>query len=165
MPGTPTGFVTNVRDAVVEVIGDPDRGVLIVDETGFLKKGTKSAGVGRQYSGTAGRIENSQIGVFLAYSAPRGRALIDRELYLPKDWTSERERCRDAGIADTVGFATKQVLAQRMIERAVEAAVRSDGSPRMNSMVRTRSSGCGWRPRISPTWSVCRKARWWCRWS
>jgi SRSO17 transposase len=108
---------------VVEVIGDPDRGVLIVDETGFLKKGTKSAGVGRQYSGTAGRIENSQIGVFLAYSAPRGRALIDRELYLPKDWTSERERCRDAGIADTVGFATKQVLAQRMIERAVEAAV------------------------------------------
>jgi SRSO17 transposase len=112
-----------VRDAVVEVIGDPDRGVLIVDETGFLKKGTKSAGVGRQYSGTAGRIENSQIGVFLAYSAPRGRALIDRELYLPKDWTSERERCRDAGIADTVGFATKQVLAQRMIERAVEAAV------------------------------------------
>jgi SRSO17 transposase len=117
------GVRDDVRDAVVEVLGDPDRGVLIVDETGFLKKGTKSAGVGRQYSGTAGRIENSQIGVFLAYSAPRGRALIDRELYLPKDWTSDRERCRDAGIADTVGFATKQVLAQRMIERAVEAEV------------------------------------------
>lgn len=93
------------------------------DETGFLKKGTKSAGVVRQYSGTAGRIKNSQIGMFLAYASPHGRALIDRELYLPKDWTEDRERCRAAGIGDRVGFATKQVLARRMIERAVEAEV------------------------------------------
>jgi SRSO17 transposase len=117
------GLRDDVRTAVVEAIGDAEDGVLIVDETGFLKKGTKSAGVGRQYSGTAGRIENSQIGVFLAYASPRGRALIDRELYLPKDWTEDRERCRAAGIGDEVGFATKQTLARRMIERAVEAGV------------------------------------------
>lgn len=113
----------DVRDAVVECLGDPDRGVLIVDETGFLKKGIKSAGVARQYSGTAGRIENSQIGVFLAYASQDGRALIDRELYLPKEWTIDRERCRDAGIGDEVEFATKQVLAQRMIQRALAANV------------------------------------------
>jgi SRSO17 transposase len=117
------GVRDDVRAAVVEQIGDARQGVLIVDETGFLEKGTKSAGVGRQYSGTAGRIENSQIGVFLAYSSPRGRALIDRELYLPKDWTDDRQRCQAAGIGDEVGFATKQVLARRMIERAVEASV------------------------------------------
>lgn len=117
------GVRDDVRAAVVEQIGDARQGVLIVDETGFLKKGTKSAGVGRQYSGTAGRIENSQIGVFLAYSSPRGRALIDRELYLPKDWTDDRQRCQAAGVGDEVGFATKQVLARRMIERAVEAGV------------------------------------------
>lgn len=74
-----------MRDDVVEVLGDAERGVLIADETGFVKKGTKSAGVTRQYSGTAGRIENSQIGVFLAYASDRGRALVDRELYLPKE--------------------------------------------------------------------------------
>jgi SRSO17 transposase len=116
------GVRDDVRDAVAQYVGDPG-GVLIVDETGFLKKGTRSAGVARQYSGTAGRIENSQIGVFLAYACARGRALIDRELYLPKDWTSDRARCRQAGIDDGVGFATKQVLARRMIERAVRAGV------------------------------------------
>ncbi len=102
------GLRDDVRAVVVEAIGDPEGGVLIVDKTGFLKKGTKSAGVGRQYSGTVGRIENSQIGVFLAYASPRGRALIDRELYLPRLWTDDRERCRAAGIGDEVGFATKQ---------------------------------------------------------
>jgi SRSO17 transposase len=117
------GVRDDVRTAVIEVLGDADQGVLVVDETGFVKKGTKSAGVARQYSGTAGRIENSQIGVFLAYASPRGRALIDRELYLPKEWTEDRERCRGAGIGDEVGFATKPVLAQRMIARAVDAGV------------------------------------------
>ena len=72
-------------------------GVLVVDETGFLKKGTRSAGVQRQYSGTAGRVENCQLGVFCAYAAGKGRALIDRELYLPKSWTGDRDRCREAG--------------------------------------------------------------------
>lgn len=113
----------DVRDAVVEHIGDPDRGVLILDETGFLKKGIKSAGVARQYSGTAGRIENSQIGVFLAYGSDQGRALIDRELYLPKDWISDRERCRAAGIGDDVGFATKPDMGLRMLQRAVESGI------------------------------------------
>jgi SRSO17 transposase len=107
---------------VREHLGDPD-GVLIVDETGFLKKGTKSCGVARQYSGTAGRIENSQIGVFLAYAGPKGHALIDRALYLPKEWTDDRKRCRAAGVPDGVGFATKITLAKRMVERAVAAGV------------------------------------------
>ena len=88
-----------------------------------MKKGTRSAGVARQYSGTAGRIENSQIGVFLAYASDRGRALVDRELYLPKAWTEDRERCRAAGIGDEVAFATKPELAQTMIERALDAGV------------------------------------------
>jgi SRSO17 transposase len=117
------GLRDDVRAAVVEVLGDERQGVLVVDETGFLKKGRMSAGVARQYSGTAGRIENSQIGVFLAYASPRGRALIDRELYLPKEWISDRERCRRAGIPDDVEMATKTVLAQRMISRTVEAGV------------------------------------------
>ena len=84
-------------DYVRENLGDP-AGVLVVDETGFLKKGTKSCGVARQYSGTAGRIENSQVGVFLAYAGAKGRALIDRALYLPKEWTDDRPRCRAAGV-------------------------------------------------------------------
>jgi len=112
-----------VRRYVVKNLGDPSA-VLVVDETGFLKKGTKSAGVARQYTGTAGRIENAQVGVFLAYAASDGsRALIDRELYLPEKWTEDRDRCRAAGIADQVAFATKPKLAQHMLKRAVTAGV------------------------------------------
>jgi len=98
-------------------------GILIVDETGFLKKGTQSAGVARMYSGTAGRIENCQMGVFLAYSSSTGHALIDRELYLPKDWTEDRDRCRKAHIPDTVSFATKPELARQMLRRAVASGL------------------------------------------
>jgi hypothetical protein len=116
------GVRDDVRDYVVERLGDP-AGVLIVDDTGFIKKGTRSAGVQRQYSGTAGRVENCQVGVFLAYAGAAGHALIDRELYLPESWTSDRDRCRAAGIGDEVEFATKPVLAQRMIERALDARV------------------------------------------
>ncbi|HXL17324.1 MAG TPA: transposase, partial [Streptosporangiaceae bacterium] len=94
-----------IRRYVVRHLGDPGA-VLAADETGFLKKGRMSAGVARQYSGTAGRVENCQVGVFLAYAAPGGsRALIDRELYLPEKWTSDRDRCRRAGIGDDVAFA------------------------------------------------------------
>ena len=117
------GLRDDVRQVVIETISDAEAGVLIVDETGFLKKGSKSAGVARQYSGTAGRIENSQIGVFLAYASDRGRALIDRELYLPKAWTEDRDRCLDAGVDDDIEFATKPELAQSMIERALDAGV------------------------------------------
>jgi SRSO17 transposase len=106
----------------VETIGSPD-GVLICDDTGFLKKGTKSAGVQRQYSGTAGRTENSQIGTFLAYASTAGRALIDRELYLPASWTDDRDRCRAAGIADEVPFATKNEHFRQMVQRAIDAGV------------------------------------------
>lgn len=117
------GVRDDVREAVVDAIGDGQQGVLILDETGFLKKGTRSAGVARQYSGTAGRIENCQIGVFLAYASPHGRALIDRELYLPKEWTDDRARCRGAGVPDSEQFATKPVRGRRMLERALEAEV------------------------------------------
>lgn len=117
------GLRDDVRTAVTESIGDLEGGVLILDETGFLKKGVKSAGVRRQYSGTAGRVENCQIGVFLAYASSRGRALIDRELYLPKIWTDDQERCRAAGIPDDVRFATKWELGLRMLERAVAARI------------------------------------------
>src|SRR5215212_3456402 len=95
----------------------------VIDETGFLKKGRYSAGVARQYSGTAGRIENCQIGVFLTYASAQGHTLIDRELYLPKEWTDDRERCRRAGIPDERQFATKPALARQMLERAFEAGV------------------------------------------
>lgn len=107
---------------VAEHLGDPD-GVLVVDETGFLKKGTKSCGVARQYTGTAGRIENAQVGVFLGYSARKGRALVDRALYLPKEWAADTERRKGAGVPGEVAFATKIVLARRMIDRAVAAGV------------------------------------------
>ena len=112
----------DVRDYVLEQLADP-AGVLVVDETGFLKKGTKSAGVARQYSGTAGRIENCQIGVFLGYATGAGRTFLDRELYLPKAWTEDRDRCREAGIGDQVEFATKPELAMRMLTRAFDAGV------------------------------------------
>ena len=111
-----------VRTAVVQAIGDP-AGVLVADETGFIKKGKASAGVQRQYTGTSGKVDNCQIGVFLAYHTPRGRALIDRELYLPKSWTDDRERCRRAHIGDEVEFATKPAQAQSMLERAIAARV------------------------------------------
>jgi SRSO17 transposase len=116
-----------VRDAlrryVVARLGDPAR-VLVADETGFIKKGRMSAGVARQYTGTAGRVENAQVGVFLAYAAPDGsRALIDRELYLPKRWAEDKDRCRGAGIPGETGFATKPELARQMIERAINAEV------------------------------------------
>ncbi len=116
------GVRDDVRDYVVERLGEHG-GVLVVDDTGFVKKGIRSAGVQRQYSGTAGRVENCQIGVFLAYATPAGHALIDRELYLPESWTDDRARCRAAGIPDDVEFATKPVLAQAMLARAVEAGV------------------------------------------
>lgn len=93
--------------------------VLIVDDTGFLKKGVRSAGVQRQHSDTAGRTENHQVGVFLAYAAERGRTLIDRRLYLPTSWTDDRERCKAAGVSDDVTFETKVVIAKAMVRRAI----------------------------------------------
>jgi len=116
------GVRDDLRGYVTEYLGDPDA-VLVVDETGDLKKGTGTAGVQRQYTGTAGRIENAQVAVYLGYAAPAGHALIDRELYLPRSWTGDPDRCAAAGIPADVTFATKPQLARRMIERAAAAKV------------------------------------------
>ena len=112
----------DLRAYVVEHLGDP-RAVLVVDETGFLKKGTKSVGVQRQYSGTAGRRENCQVAVFLCYAAPRGRAFLDRALYLPKSWAEDAPRRDEAGVPPAVRFATKAQLARAMLARAFAAGV------------------------------------------
>lgn len=112
----------DLRRYVVEQLGDP-AGVLVVDETGFLKKGSKSVGVKRQYSGTAGRIENCQVGVFLAYATPCGRAFVDRALYLPQEWATDAERRTEAGVPPAVSFATKGQLAKEMLERVFAADV------------------------------------------
>jgi SRSO17 transposase len=112
----------DLRAFVAGRLGNP-AGVLICDETGFLKKGTASVGVQRQYSGTAGRIENSQIGVFLSYASPAGRALIDRRVYLPRSWTDDQDRCAAAGIPAGTPFAAKAELALEMITEAVAAKV------------------------------------------
>lgn len=118
----PDAVRDDVRDWAVAHLAHDDA-VLVVDETGFLKKGRMSAGVQRQYSGTAGRTENCQIGTFLAYASPYGRTLIDRELYLPRSWTDDRDRCRAAAIGDEVAFATKPEHARMMLERALAAGV------------------------------------------
>jgi SRSO17 transposase len=118
----PDAVRDDLRAYVVEHLGDPE-GVLVVDETGFLKKGDKSAGVQPQYSGAAGRTANAQIGVFLTYAGARGHTFLDRALYLPASWTDDRARCRAAGIPDDVAFATKPAQAQAMLERALGAGV------------------------------------------
>ena len=112
----------DLRDYVVEHLGDGDA-VLVVDETGFLKKGDKSAGVQRQYSGTAGRIENSQVGVFLAYASARDRTLLVRELYLPQVWADDWERRREAGVPEEAVFRTKGQLAQLMLGGVLASGV------------------------------------------
>ncbi|WP_254453746.1 IS701 family transposase [Siccirubricoccus sp. G192] len=112
----------DLRAYVVEQLGDPSA-VLVLDETGFLKKGAHSAGVQRQYSGTAGRIENCQIGVFLGYASRHGRALIDRALYLPQGWAADAARRARAGVPAATSFATKPELGLAMLQRAFTAGV------------------------------------------
>jgi len=111
-----------VRDYVVDALGSAD-GVLVIDETGFLKKGRHSVGVGRQYSGTAGRIENSQVGVFACYASRFGHALIDRQLYLPKDWAADEVRRQKAHVPDEIVFATKPAMARDIIARTLDAGL------------------------------------------
>jgi SRSO17 transposase len=112
----------DVRAYLVEHLGDPEA-VLVIDETGDLKKGTGTVGVQRQYTGTAGRVDNAQVAVYLVYATDAGHALIDRELYLPRSWTDEPARCQAAGVPEQVGFATKPHLATRMLTRALDAEV------------------------------------------
>lgn len=137
------GVRDDVRGYVLDGLGDPDdtdtdtdtdrdagdsgAGVFIADDTGFIKKGRRSAGVQRQYTGTTGKIDNCQLGVFLAYASPRGHALIDRELYLPASWTEDRDRCAAAGIPEQTEFATKPELVVRMLQRLHDAGRLSEG--------------------------------------
>lgn len=114
----------DLREYVIEHLGD-EEAVLVVDETGFLKKGKESAGVKRQYSGTAGRVENCQVGVFLAYASRQGQAFIDRELYLPEEWAEDKERRERAGVPEEVGMRTKPQLAKEMLRRALDAGVKA----------------------------------------
>jgi SRSO17 transposase len=139
----------DLRGYVIDAFGEPDA-VLVVDETGDLKKGTRSVGVQRQYTGTAGRIENAQVAVFLTYAARRGHALIDRALYLPRSWTGDGERCAAAGVPDGVEFATKPALAAAMITRAVQTGVSAawvagdevyGADPRLRATVRGHGLG------------------------
>lgn len=139
----------DLRSFVVEQLQDEDA-VLVVDETGDLKKGTHTVGVQRQYTGTAGRVENSQVAVYLAYSSPRGHAAIDRELYVPRSWIQDAARCQSAGIPAEVGFATKPALAARMINRALDAGVRAPwvaadevygGNPQLRAELEDRQVG------------------------
>ncbi len=118
----PDAVRDDLRAYVVAQLGDA-QGVLVVDETGFLKKGDKSTGVQPQYRGAAGRIANAQGGVFLTSAGTRGHTFLDRARYLPASWTDDRDRCRAAGIPDAVAFATKPELAQAMLERALDAGV------------------------------------------
>jgi SRSO17 transposase len=119
----PNAVREDLREYVVEHLGDEESGVLIVDETGFLKKGNKSVGVARQYTGTAGKKENCQVGVFLCYASREGAAFVDRALYLPEEWTDDRGRLSEACVPEGVGFATKGELAREMLQRAFEAGV------------------------------------------
>jgi SRSO17 transposase len=111
-----------VRAYLVEHLGDPGA-VSVIDETGDLEKGTSTVGVQRQYTGTAGRVENAQVAVYLVYASSSGHAIIDRELYLPRAWTCDPDRCRAAGVPDQVGFATKPTLATQMLTRTLDAGV------------------------------------------
>src|SRR5215211_1219317 len=113
----------DLRDYVLEHLGDEGTGVLIVDETGFLKKGEKSVGVARQYTGTAGETVNCQVGVFLAYASEEGAAFLDRALYLPRAWTNAPARRAEAGVPERIVFRNKVELAQELLERAFEADV------------------------------------------
>lgn len=117
------GVRDDLREYVVEHLGDEESGVLITDETGFLKKGTKSVGVARQYTGTAGDTVDCQVGVFVAYSSNKGAAFIDRALYLPEEWANDPKRSSEAGVPEEVAFASKIELAKRMLQRAFEAGV------------------------------------------
>lgn len=134
----------DLREYVVEHLADESSGVLIVEETGFLKKGKRSVGVARQYTGTAGDTVNCQVGVFLAYSSEKGAAFLERSLYLPRAWTNAPERRAEAGVPEEIVFRNKVRLAQEMLQRAFEAGAPARWSRTRSTVVRTPSES-GWR--------------------
>ena len=136
----------DLRAYVVEHLGDEETGILIVDETGFLKKGEKSVGVARQYTGTAGDTVNCQVGVFLAYASKKGAAFLDRALYLPKAWANDTDRRAEAGVPEEIVFRNKIELAERMLERAFGAGVLARWIVADSFYGRSpKPSGDGWR--------------------
>ena len=147
-----------VRDYVVEHLADDDA-VLVIDETGFLKQGKASCGVNRQYTGSAGKITNCQIGVFANYFSRHGHAFIDRALYLPKVWTDDPARLKQTRVPADIGFTTKPQMASAMIGRAIAAGCLSDGRRRLG----TRACETGWgslrreRPTASTGWGRSRR--------
>jgi SRSO17 transposase len=142
--GRSTWCADQLRDLTVdyvrEALGD-EGGVLIIDETGFLKKGKHSVGVARQYSGTAGRIENSQIGVFAAYASRFGHGLVDRQLYLPKAWCEDSQRCAKAGVPDDQAFATKPAIAREMVSRLLDKGLPQTFRNSVRGFLPMRSTG------------------------
>jgi SRSO17 transposase len=151
----------DVRGYVVEHLGDPEA-VLVVDETGDLKKGTTTVGVKRQYTGAAGRVENAQVAVYLVYATTTGHAVIDRELYLPRSWTDDPARLQAAGVPDQVGFATKPALAQAMICRALDAGVPAawvagdevyGANPGLRASWKPARSATCWRSPATTAWA------------
>ncbi|WP_455770877.1 IS701 family transposase [Streptomyces bobili] len=139
----------DVRDYVVEHLHD-DQAVLVVDETGDVKKGTATVGVQRQYTGTAGRIENAQVAVYLVYAGQHGHAAVDRELYVPRSWTTDPDRCRAAGLGEETAFATKPELATRVVARFLDAGHRAawvagdevyGGNPKLRTILEERGTG------------------------
>ena len=156
-PDDPRGYVT-------DHLGHPDA-VLVVDETGDVRRGNQTVGVQRQYTGTAGRVENAQVAVYLAYAAPAGHTLIDRALYLPQGWVDDPDRCAAAGIPTDVGFATKPALATGMITAALDAGVTArwvagdevyGADPTLHRPLRTGKSAACWP---SPAAGASRSAR------
>ena len=163
-----------VRDELIRVVddafGDAEAGIFVLDETGFLKKGTKSAGVARQYSGTAGKIENCQIGVFLTYTSPTGTAFLDRRLYLPKHWSDDAARRAEAGIPDAVTFQTKAELGRAMLGHAWDLGMRggwvtADEQYGHDGVLRRWLTGQGMRsvlavPSNELVWVIADEHRW-----
>ncbi|MEU1183656.1 IS701 family transposase [Streptomyces sp. NPDC005820] len=154
----------DVREYVVEHLHD-DHAVLVVDETGDVKKGMRTVGVQRQYTGTAGRIENAQVAVYLVYAGRRGHAAVDRELYVPRSWTADPHRCRDAGLGEDTAFATKPELATHMIARFLDAGhqaawVAADevygGNPKLRAALEER--GTGYVPAVACSHEVTTRA-------
>jgi DDE superfamily endonuclease len=140
----------DVREYVLEHLGDDEDAVLVADETGDVKKGTHTVAVQRQYTGSVGRIENAQVAVYLVHAAGRGHAAVDRELYVPRSWTCDPDRCRAAGLGEDTVFATKPELAARMIGRFLDAGHRVGwvagdevygGNPKLRSALEERKAG------------------------
>jgi SRSO17 transposase len=156
------GVRDDLRTYLVERLGDPEA-VLVIDETGDLKKGTQTVGVLRQYTGTAGRVENAQVAVYLVYASDAGHAVIDRELYLPKGWIDDPARCQAAGVPDQVGVCDQTGPGHKVLTRALEAGVPAawvtgdevyGADPALRAELEARGSAMSWWWPATIRWSL-----------